>query len=189
MLDERSRVIPHLSHLHDNSVSKLIPFGGLILTVACVVVALIRLYALEPFCVWYYGSSFTKLHDIQKRSFVNHHVSGLVKIVLLITAAYPFFAVVAGTSNLHSSFAGSKIVKMGDVLLIISEIFCVMYIFELFYRHSVSAISASHHIGAIVITQAAIVLGYSEDHKSDASIEFTLCLVWGTYDQFTTLRV
>ena len=54
-----------------------------------------------------------------------------------------------------------------------------MYIFELFYREKVSYISGAHHIGAIVITQTAVVLFLDPKHRQDAELEFIMCLLWG----------
>ena len=68
----------------------------------------------------------------------------------------------------------------GDVMIVCSQIFTAMYIFELFYRRTISVISAAHHIGAIVITQSAVAISLNFAHEQDASFEFVLCFVWGT---------
>ena len=171
----------HVNHLKGAPVSKLVPYAGLILTISCVIIFAARFYLFEGYVAKLYGSKYTRLSVTQKRTFINHHVAGSIKLLLVLAAAYPFLAVVAGTSDLHSPFAGSKYVKMGDVLLVISEVFTTMYIFELFYRVKVSPISALHHVGAMVIAQSAIVLGLDPAHEREGTIEFVLCLVWGEF--------
>jgi hypothetical protein len=54
-----------------------------------------------------------------------------------------------------------------------------MFIFELIYRVKVSPVSVAHHIGSILVAQAAITISINGDR--DASIEFVLCTVWGNY--------
>lgn len=42
-----------------------------------------------------------------------------------------------------------------------------------------SHISAMHHIGTIMVAQAAIAISLDLTREKDASIEFILCTVWG----------
>lgn len=44
-----------------------------------------------------------------------------------------------------------------------------------FYSH----ISAMHHLGTIMVAQAAIAISLDLTREKDASIEFILCTVWG----------
>ena len=39
-----------------------------------------------------------------------------------------------------------------------------------------------HHIGAILVAQAAIAISLDLSREKDASIEFILCTVWGKSD-------
>lgn len=57
-----------------------------------------------------------------------------------------------------------------------------MYVFELFYRPKVSPVSMGHHVGTIMIGQAAIAISLDLVKERDATIEFTLCTVWGAFD-------
>lgn len=68
---------------------------------------------------------------------------------------------------------------MGDILVVCSQLFVSMYVFELFYRPKISPISSLHHIGAIVIAQSAVAISLDFEHEVDATIEFILCFVWG----------
>lgn len=91
--------------------------------------------------------------------------------------AYPLLAILAGNATLHTPFAEGTSTKLGDVLIVSSQIFTVTYIFELFYRDKVSLISCAHHIGAVVIAQAAIAMSISFDNERDAEHEFILCFI------------
>lgn len=186
---------PHVDVIVNNSISILATYSGLILTVCLVVIFFIRFYIFERFLLRrIYGTKYTSMTDeAVRRGFVNHHVAGLIKIVLLIVAAYPFMAVAFGSATMHSFFVGKGGATMGDVLVVCSQLFVSMYVFELFYRPKISPISSLHHIGAIVIAQSAVAISLDFEHEVDATIEFILCFVWGkckwdlvqrTYDTF-----
>jgi Na+-driven multidrug efflux pump len=90
--------------LVNEEVSELAAFSGLIITISCVIFFLVKYYIFEGFLLeHFYGDTYTKLH----------HVAATAKIVMLISAAYPFFSILAGAS-MHHSFAGSKVVTFGD---------------------------------------------------------------------------
>jgi hypothetical protein len=57
-----------------------------------------------------------------------------------------------------------------------------MYIFELFFRKTLSPIAILHHVGAVLIGQSAIALSLDLEHERNATMEFVLCLVWGIFD-------
>lgn len=118
------------------------------------------------------------MDETTRRGFVNHHIAGATKILILIIAAYPFIAVLAA-KDLHSPFAGSSKVTMGDILIIAAQMLIAMYVFELFYRPKVSPVSVGHHIGTIMIGQSAIAISLELVKEKDATIEFVLCTVWG----------
>lgn len=161
--------------------SKLLPYSGLILTVCCVSIFLIRQFILEPCIKRFYKDRYFGLDESQRRSFINHWVAGGCKLVLIVQSCYPAIAVVSGDYSLMSPYAGSKTVTMGDMLIITFQLFTAMYIFELFFRVHVSLISSAHHIGAIIIAQSATVLFLDPAHAKDAPLEFILCLLWGMY--------
>lgn len=172
--------VPHLGRLVNELISRLAPFSGLILTISACVLAVIRLYVLELLIPKIYSRrTLQPLTGGQRRSFINHHVAAGSKIVLLIVTAYPLLAIVAGEGTPHTPFAPGSAATLGDVLIVSSQIFTVMYIFELFYRDKISPISCAHHIGAIIIAQSAIAMSINFDHQSDAVFEFILCFVWG----------
>ncbi|CAN8104018.1 unnamed protein product [Discula destructiva] len=175
---------PHVDELINESISKLATYSGLILTMFLVIVFVLRLYIFEGFLMRrLYGKKYTDMTDeTVRRGFVNHHVAGLIKIILLLTAAYPFVAVAFGTATMHSSFSGKGSATMGDVLVVCPQLLITMYVFELFYRPKISPVSSLHHVGAIVIAQSAVAISLDFEHQVDATIEFILCFVWGGFD-------
>lgn len=175
---------PHLDQLVNESISRLAPFSALILTITVVVLFLVKLYVVEKFLVRTkrYRGCFDRLDPIQQCTFINHHIAAGCKIVLMFAAAYPFLAVAFGNSTLQSPMIPHHKPTNGDVLIVCSQIFTAMYTFELFFRRTISPISAAHHIGAIIITQSAIAISLNFNHEKDATFEFVLCFVWGAFD-------
>lgn len=171
----------HLGELINELISSIAPFSGLILTVTCCVIALIRLYILDPFIPKIYSrAALRDISNAQMRSFTNHHVAAGTKILLVILCAYPLLAIICGNATPHTPYAKGSSVTLGDMMIVSSQIFTGMYIFELFFREKVSVISCAHHIGAIVIAQAAIAMSINFGHERDAVYEFILCFIWGT---------
>lgn len=106
---------PHVTHILNGSISKLTPFTALILTIILVVLFLIRYFVFEAWLLEkFYGEKYLKLNEINRRGFVNHHIAGGAKILMLFTGVFPFIAVAFGRSSVHSHFPGSKTVTLGD---------------------------------------------------------------------------
>ncbi|KAF7917171.1 uncharacterized protein EAE98_010276 [Botrytis deweyae] len=176
---------PHITKIPLETISKLSPFSGLILSIILIIYFLIRYYLFEPLLLPYlYGSTFTTMPSgsALRSGFINHHIAGLTKILILILAAYPFISVTFLTSSLHSPFAPGSETTMGDVLIIAAQMLIAMYIFELLYRPKISPVSVGHHIGTILIGQSAIAISLDLVKERDATIEFILCTVWGAFD-------
>lgn len=171
---------PHIDDLIDESISALAPFSAIILTSIAVCVFAYRLYFIEKFLMntKLYKLKYKALAEDQRRSLVNHHVAGTAKFVLLCSAAYPFLSIAFGKATPHTPFVHGSKATLGDVMIVCSQLFTVMYIFELFYRVNVSPISALHHIGAILIAQTAVAISLNFNHERDAVIEFMMCFVW-----------
>jgi len=129
-----------------------------------------------------YGKIYTQMNETTRRGFVNHHIAGATKLLILVLAAYPFIDVAFGTATFKSSFAGSKHVTQGDILVVAAQMLIAMYVFELFYRPKISPVSVGHHIGTIMIGQSAIAISLNLVREKDATIEFILCTVWGAFD-------
>lgn len=175
----------HLDRMPLTTISILAPFSALIMSIIFVIYFIIRFYVLEGFLLKkIYGETYTTMDETVRRGFVNHHIAGGTKILILIAAIYPFISVVFGTSTFHTRFAGStsSTVTMGDILIVVSQMLMAMYIFELFYRPKISPVSVGHHVGTIMIGQSAIAISLEIISEPDADIEFSLCLVWGAFD-------
>ncbi|KDR80992.1 hypothetical protein GALMADRAFT_61294 [Galerina marginata CBS 339.88] len=170
----------HARHFPVSSISFLAPYSGLILSVVLVIFFLIRFYILQDLLPKIYGTKYTGLDDINRRGFLNHHIAGGTKITILIVAAYPFACVAFGNSNFHTPVVKGSRVQMGDLLLVAAQMLTGMFIFELIYRVKISPVSVLHHIGSILVAQAAITISIKMDPES--SIEFMLCTIWGAFD-------
>jgi hypothetical protein len=106
---------PHVVDLVNEVISHLAPFSALILTIILIVFFCVRYYLFENFLMRKcYGSKYLNLNEINRRGFVNHHVAGAAKIVMLVAGAYPFIDVTFGNATMHTRYAGSKIVTLGD---------------------------------------------------------------------------
>lgn len=171
-----------LGQLVNELVSPLAPYSALILTISTVCIALFRIYVLDVFIPKVYGSHFVKLDPVKRRSFKNHHVAAIMKVVVFTLAAYPLLKIAAFGGKPSQPVSPGSRVSLGDLLVVTSNVFTGMYIFELFYRDNTSPVSVAHHIGAIVIAQSAIVMSINYNHQADAIHEFIICFVWGEYD-------
>jgi len=171
----------HIQGFPLTAISIFAPFTGLILSVVLLIFFLVRFYILELFLLRkLYGKKYTNLDEINRRGFVNHHIAGATKILILIVGAYPFLNVAFGKAGFHTPFGTGSRVTMGDILIICAQLLIGMFIFELIYRTKISPVSVVHHMGSILVGQAAIAISIRMD--KDASIEFVLCTVWGAFD-------
>ena len=170
----------HIKHTPLTPLSKLSPYSGLILSVVLVVLFLVKQYILEGVLLQkFYGHAYTCLSSRNQRGFLNHHIAGVTKLLILIVGVYPFIDVAFRYAQLGDPYAKGSQVKLGDVLVVCTNVLCAMYIFELIYRTRVSAISTMHHLGTILVGQAAIAISLNLTREKDATIEFILCTVWG----------
>ena len=158
----------HIKHTPLTILSKLSPYSGLILAVVLVILFLIKQNILEAFLLRrLYTTKYTLLSDRDRRGFLNHHIAGGTKFLILIVGVYPF----------------SK-VTLGDVLVVCTQVLCGMYIFELIYRVKVSPIATMHHLGTILVGEAAVAISLDLSREKNATIEFILCTVWGEWSSF-----
>ena len=171
---------PHIKNTPIAPISDLAPYSALILSIVLVILFLIRFYILQRFLLErLHGSTYTQMDDLTRRSFLNNYIAGATKIAILIIALYPFASVAFGTATFSTPYIHGSSVKMGDLLLIAAQMLTGMFIFELIYRVKISPVSVAHHIGSIMIAQAAITISVKGDQES--SIEFMLCTVWGKH--------
>ncbi|KAI9797349.1 MAG: hypothetical protein M1833_005529 [Piccolia ochrophora] len=173
----------HLTEFPLTRLSVLAPFGALMMSIILIIYFLIRYYILENFLLRrVYGKVYTDLDDRNRRGFLNHHIAGCTKILILFVAAYPFISVAFRDANFQTPFARGSPVKMGDMLVVAAQMLMAMYMFELLYRPRISPVSVIHHIGTIMIGQSAIAINLNAARQEDAGIEFVLCTVWGAFD-------
>lgn len=78
--------MPHVNHLGPQTISSLAPLSGLIISIVLVIIFLIRFYVLQPLLPRVYGHYYTDMSTSNQRSFLNHHIAGSVKILILIIA-------------------------------------------------------------------------------------------------------
>jgi len=113
---------PHVTKVPLEPISRLVPFSALIMSIIFVNFFLIRFYLLEGFLLKRaYGKLYTQMNETTRRGFVNHHIAGATKLSILVLAAYPFIDVAFGTATFNSSFAGSKHVTQGDILVVVTQ--------------------------------------------------------------------
>lgn len=96
----------HLGELVNMLISSIAPFSGLVLTVTTCIIALIRLYILDPIIPKAYSpATLRDLTSTQLRSFTNHHVAAGTKILLVILCGYPLMATLCGNATPHTPYA------------------------------------------------------------------------------------
>jgi len=167
-----------IRHSPISSISNFARYSALILSIVLVVLFLIRFYILQRFLLEkLHGSKYTRLNDVERRSFLNHYIAGVTKIAILIIGVYPFGSVAFGGAGFYAPYVRGSRVTMGDILLIAAQMLTGMFLFELIYRVKISPVSVAHHIGSIIVAQTAITISIKGDRES--SIEFMLCTVWG----------
>jgi hypothetical protein len=215
-----------IAGIHNQQISDLVPFSGLILTCWMALLVLITHYVFQPLFVsrspflqhalflgkrlaWnerifshrasfartsierkltagqlrYYRRIYLDLDMEKRRSLMNHHIGGAIKVVLLIVGAYPWVHVLfVGAEDFDTPMAKGSRVQMGDILLILTQLFIAMYVYELVWRIKLSPIAMAHHIGAIIIAQVAVALSLRLEKEKAATFEYMLCLVWGAFD-------
>ncbi|TID19684.1 hypothetical protein E2P81_ATG06850 [Venturia nashicola] len=179
---------PKIASIENQLLSDLLGYSGIILTAILALLFLIRHYLLEAWLFpRFYRRIWTKMDVDTQRGFTNHHIGMGIKLFALLVGAYPWIHILFGNADFQTPMSKHSNVSMGDLLLILTQLFCSMYIFELLFRSKLSPIAVAHHVGAILIAQTGTVLSLDLNHQQDATIEFMLCLVWGAFDVLAEL--
>ncbi|KAF2430331.1 hypothetical protein EJ08DRAFT_679151 [Tothia fuscella] len=174
---------PHIATIQQQAISELVQYSGIILSVILIAIFLVRHYVFQGFLFkWLYGELWTCMDDRTSRSFINHHIGGVIKIMVISAGVYPWLKVVFEDSNLNDPLGSSLRPSMGDLLSVLCLLFSAMYIFELGYREKLSIIAVFHHIGAIIIGQVGLILSLNLPHNPESTIEFLMCVTWGAFD-------
>jgi hypothetical protein len=180
LLPRHPRPIP-LTTKELGPISDLAQFSALIISIVLVVCFFVRFYILEGFLIRrLYGSIYTNMSELNRRGFVNHHIAGVTKVIILIVAAYPFVSITfCKGPSFNTPFVHGSPVSLGDIMIVVAQMLIGIYIFELIYRMKLSPVAVMHHVGTIFIGQAAIAISLRPLREPDAYIEFVLCTAWG----------
>ena len=136
----------HIRHVPLTPLSKLSPYSGLILSVTLVILFILKQFVIEAFLLKrLYGARYTQLNEINRRGFVNHHIAGVTKLIILIAAGYPFINVAFRYAVLNDPYAKGSTVTLGDVLVVCAQVLVGMYIFELIYRTKIRYVLTLAH--------------------------------------------
>jgi len=84
----------HIKNVPLTPLSILSPYSALILSIVLVILFLIKQYIFDAFLLrWLYREKYTALNDVARRGFVNHHMAGGMKALILVVGVYPFIDV------------------------------------------------------------------------------------------------
>lgn len=134
----------HIKHVPLTSLSKLSPYSALTLSIVLVILFLLKQYVIEAFLLKrLYGSRYTQLNEVNRRGFVNHHIAGATKLIILVAAVYPFINVAFRYAVLNDPYARGSRVTLGDVLVVCTQVLVGMYVFELIYRVKIRYVAFS----------------------------------------------
>ena len=128
----------------------------------------------------------SQMTDRDRRSFVFHHVVGPIKAIVLLAGCYPAGKVVLQDGiEFETPIIEGSMVTMGDVILVVVQLFCAAYLAELHYRaDTISLLSVAHHVVTILTANVAYAISvHAEDHP-EAAVEIYLCIVWGMSARF-----
>ncbi|KAF1922627.1 uncharacterized protein M421DRAFT_10386 [Didymella exigua CBS 183.55] len=184
--------LPGFANIPNVSLSPMIRHSGLVFAVLLTLFFFCRQYVFEAALDrgLIYKRTWPTLNPRQKRGFVNHHLSFVAKIFVLLFAIYPFFAVATGHADFRTPMFGRSVgfsrrdygFTMGDALYLAIMIVSVMYAHELAYREGISPVAVAHHVGVLVMGQLTLYWSASNKGQPDAALEAVLALFWGFYD-------
>ncbi|KAK1561261.1 uncharacterized protein LY79DRAFT_689593 [Colletotrichum navitas] len=189
-----SRSLPKISTISNGPLSYLQPYGTLFF-VSSIIILVILCNILERWLLRaLYGSIYMNLqapgNEKQRRSFTHYHVGAMNMIFVLCIGFYPVMEFIAGPAELSTPMAAGSRVRVGDLLFIVAQAYPAYYTYELCYRTKFgSPISIAHHVGLIAIMQTSLSLFNNWEKHPEASLEFYMCMVWGTFDAITELPV
>ena len=147
----------HIRHVPLAPLSKLTPYAGLTLSIVLIILYLLKQYVIEGFLLKrLYGSKYTQLNDINRKGFVNHHIAGVTKLIILIVAVYPFISVTFRDAVLSDPYARGSSVTLGDVLVTCTQVLVGMYIFELIYRVKIRYVAAYRSLACYISSPCLI---------------------------------
>ncbi|KAK2041998.1 hypothetical protein LZ31DRAFT_442700, partial [Colletotrichum somersetense] len=186
--------LPKISTIQNGPLSSLQPYG-MLLFVSCITAIVILCNVLERWLLRaIYGEIYMNLErpgkEKQRRSFTYYHIAAVNMLVILCIGFYPIMQFVAGSAELSTTMAVGSRVRVGDLLLIISQMHSAYYTFELCYRTQfASPLTIAHHAGLLAITQTSLSLLNDWEKHSEATLEFYMCMIWGIFDAIVDLPI
>ncbi|EGU80876.1 hypothetical protein RAB80_016886 [Fusarium oxysporum f. sp. vasinfectum] len=186
--------VPKIQIIENNPLSHLLPYGSLILTTSIICIVLLT-NCLErwilPAVYKDICQTFERTKDERRRrSFVYFHVGSIILFCVLCSGCYPMMYFLIGDAKFSTPFTKGSSVTIGDSLLVLSEVYSSYYIFEICFRTKfASPLSIAHHTGLLVITQTALSLFADHNKHREATLEFYMCMVWGTFDVIVELPI
>lgn len=177
---------PKIATLAVQPLSKMLPYGALILCSSILGIVLIS-NCLERWILRkMYATTWEVLgqdkQDKRRRSFTYFHVGTLVMAALIIFGAYPVMYFLVCRNQLSEPlFRNSAIsITIGDALFVLAHIYSAYYLFELCFRTSfASAISIAHHLGLLLVVHTSMALFSNLKRHPEAPLQFYMCMVWG----------
>lgn len=167
-------------------LTTLLPYGSIIITCSIIFVVLLSNLLERWLLRLVYGRIWKELdtpgNERRRRSFTYYHVGAIMLSVLLATGAYPVMSFLAGPSD-FSKIVGRRwpTVTVGDMMFLFAEVYSAYYLYEMAFRtRHASPLTIAHHIGLLLITQTAIALFAKPHDGRIATMEFFMCMVWGT---------
>ncbi|KAH7242841.1 hypothetical protein B0J15DRAFT_404728 [Fusarium solani] len=188
------KVEPKIATIENHLLSDLLPYGSVMLASGTILMALISNHLERWVLKKLYGSVYQALENSEnerrRRSFTYFHVGTITMIALFCVGVYPVIYFLVGRARFSSPPGRGTTVTVGDILLLLAEIYSAYYLFELCFRTKfASPISIAHHLGLLIITQTALALFANLHEHRDATLEFYMCMVWGSFDVVAELPV
>lgn len=173
---------PKIANLVNEEISALIPFGALILCASLLIIILLSRGLERWLFRWAYGEVWEILRcgesESRRSSFTCLHVSVIITFILLLAGIYPSFNFLVGSGVFSTTTSAG--ITIGDLLFVLSHIYCAYYLFDLcYYIRFINPPVIFHHVILLVMVQTALsrfanVLGHPE-----ATLQYYLCMVWG----------
>lgn len=175
---------PKIQTLENNPLSRLLPYGSLMLAVSIICIVVIanclERWILPRVYKNVYSSLIARKDERRRRSFAYFHVGVFILACLLISSAYPVMDFLVGDAKFSTPLRKGGNITVGDMLLVASEVYSAYYLFEMCFRTQfASYLSIAHHAGLVIITQTALSLFADPKKSPEATLEFYMCMVWG----------
>lgn len=170
-------------------LSALIPLSAVVLALMLAMLAMLRLYVLDPLLLPRVyravraapANSTRGMSEGSRQALLNHHVALALKAIVIVVGCVPFFAVLAAGKELgapaYGSWSGGP--SAGDVLVVCTQLVCVAYLFEVLCKTRVRLVRLLHHFAAVALAQLVLAANYAWEENPSANAQFMMVLVWG----------